>query len=276
MNTIHAAVKIACCQLPIEIGDRELNLKTIRNVVTEAAREGAKIVVLPELANTGYCFESSDELRNLAEPVNGKTIPEWLELSRDLDITLIGGFAELGRGDLIYNSAVLVESGKFRAVYRKSHLWDSEKKYFTAGDARPPVIETEHGRIGVMICYDIEFPEWVRIPSLKGADIICAPVNWPVFPVPLGERPIEIVKAQATCAANSVFLAVCDRAKSERGQEWIGGSVIIDRTGYPLTSSVQGTHSTIYATVDLTAARRKSISERNDVFGDRRIDLYDR
>ena len=95
-------------------------------------------------------------------------------------------------------------------------------------------MDTAHGRIGVMICYDLEFPEWVRAVALAGADLLCAPVNWPLLPRPDGERPTEMVRALAGAGMNRMPIAVCDRAGVERGQDWIGGSVIIDADGYPL------------------------------------------
>ena len=96
------------------------------------------------------------------------------------------------------------------------------------------VVDTEHGRIGVMICYDVEFPEWVRAVALSGADLLCAPVNWPLLPRPEGERPTEMVRALAGAGMNRMPIAVCDRAGVERGSDWIGGSVITDADGYPL------------------------------------------
>ena len=85
-------------------------------------------------------------------------------------------------GDAIYNSVAVVDPTGLRGVYRKAHLWDSENAVFDRGDDLPLVVDTEHGRIGVMICYDIEFPEWVRAVALSGADLLCAPVNWPLLP----------------------------------------------------------------------------------------------
>ena len=85
---------------------------------------------------------------------------------------------------VIYNSAAVVDSSGVRAVYRKTHLWDRERLIFTPGAELPPVVETAHGRIGVLICYDLEFPELPRSLALRGADLICAPVNWPLIDPP--------------------------------------------------------------------------------------------
>src|SRR5208282_6722030 len=137
----------------------------------------------------------------------------------------------LGADGRLYNSAALVDSAGTRAVYRKAHLWDKEKLVFTPGDAPPPVVGTEFGRVAVMICYDLEFPEWVRLAALDGADLIAAPVNWPAVSPPAAppnaaERPAEVIKAQAAAATNGVFVAVADRCRAERGVSWISGSMI--------------------------------------------------
>jgi predicted amidohydrolase len=164
-------------------------------------------------------------------------------------------------------------------VYRKAHLRDAEKKVFTPGDGAPPVVALPFGNVGLMICYDLEFPEWVRLAALSGADLIAAPVNWPApaSPAPPGERSGEVVSAQAAASANGVFIAVADRCKTERGVDWVGGSVIIRRGGYPAAGPVCEDRTAILtATIDLRQARDKRISELNDLFADRRPELYAR
>jgi predicted amidohydrolase len=86
---------------------------------------------------------------------------------------------ELSDDDRLYNSAALVDGSGTRALYRKAHLWDTEKLIFTPGDATPPVTDLGFGRVGLMICHDLEFQEWARLAALGRADIIAAPVNWP-------------------------------------------------------------------------------------------------
>jgi 5-aminopentanamidase len=126
-----------------------------------------------------------------------------------------------------------------------------------------------------MICYDLEFPEWVRLPALAGARLLCVPANWPALARPEGERPIEVVRAQAAASTNRMFVAVCDRTGVERGVDWVGGSVIIDPDGWPLAGTDPGCHEiTIAADCELGSAADKRISERNDVLTDRRPALY--
>ncbi len=273
--TDSAPVTVACVQSTPVIGDAIESLVRIDAAVREAAAHGANIVVLPELANSGYMFTDPDELRVAAQPLDGPYIRHLVELASALGILIVSGFAELAADGLVYNSAVIVDREGVQASYRKAHLWNAEKTCgFTAGSGRPPVVDTEYGRIGLMICYDLEFPEWVRQVALDGADLLCAPVNWPLSPRPECERPGEIIRVQANAAVNRMYVAAADRVGCERGQDWLGGTVIVDADGYPVTPIHLGTEHIALATIDLGLARDKAISLRNDVHADRRADLY--
>jgi predicted amidohydrolase len=270
-----SGVTVACCQIAPRVGELAVNRAACREVVRRAAGEGAGIVVLPELASSGYVFQDRAEARTLAEPLDGPTVTEWLTLADRLGITLVGGFCELGDDGLLYNTAVIVAGPRVLAAYRKVHLWDAEKLVFAAGSQAPPVVEIDAARLAVMICYDLEFPEWVRLSALAGAQLLCAPTNWPRFPRPDGERPMEVVRVQASAAINRMFIAACDRVGHERGVDWVGGSVIVDPDGWPLAGPMPGDQErTLMAVCDLGVATDKRISERNDVLEDRRPQLY--
>ena len=270
---------IAVAQLAIAVGEPDANRQAAAAAVAEAAGAGARLVVLPELCDSGYVFDEADpaaEARGLAAPVAGNaTLREWRSLAAAHRLVIVGGFCELGADGRLYNSAALVDSAGTRAVYRKVHLWDSEKLVFTPGDAPPPVVDTELGRVAVMICYDLEFPEWVRLAALDGADLIAAPVNWPAVTAPAGERPAEVIKVQAAAATNGVFVAVADRCLVERGVSWISGSVIAGPDGYPLAGPVLADRPAVLtAACDLSRARDKSLAGHNDLLADRRPELY--
>lgn len=268
-------IQVACCQLAPKIGDLAYNRTLTERAIRSAALQGAQVVVLPELVQSGYLFTDRDEALTFAETTEGPTLQLWQALARELNIVVVGGFCELVAGDELGNSAAMVDAQGLRAVYRKVHLWDAEKEIFTAGDAPPPVIETVFGRIGMLICYDLEFPEWVRLPALAGADLLCAPVNWPDGPRPATERPAEVLRVQANASVNRMFIAACDRYGHERGVNWVQGSVIVDADGYPLAGPAeQGGEQILLATLNLAQARNKQISERNDLHRDRRPQLY--
>ncbi len=267
---------VACCQLAPSLGQLAANRDMAANAVTSAAADGAGVVVLPELVSSGYVFESKAEARASAEPPDGPTVAGWARLAADLGIVIVGGFSELA-GDEVFNSAALVDPAGLRCVYRKAHLWDAERLWFAAGHDAPPVVPTEFGQIGVMICYDLEFPEWVRLPALDGAQLLCAPVNWPAVPCPPGERPAEMVRVQADAGVNRMFIAVADRVGTERGAEWVGGSLIVDADGWLLAGGAPSTApATIMAECQLGDALRKAVSKLSDVHADRRPELYGR
>jgi predicted amidohydrolase len=232
------------------------------------------VVVLPELAVSGYVFRDAGEARGLAERPDGPTVTGWAERAAAHGLVVVGGFAEDG-GDALYNSAALVDPSGLRAVYRKVHLWDREPIAFTPGDEPPAVVDTPHGRIGVIVCYDLEFPEWVRAAALAGAELLCVPTNWPREPRPAGERPMEVLRTMVSASTNRMAIAVCDRCGDERGVAWVAGSAIAGPDGWLLAGPPPAAEpALLLADVDLAAARDKAVGPRNDALADRRAELY--
>jgi 5-aminopentanamidase len=271
------ATVVSCCQVAPALGDPAANRELVADAVSHAAAQGASVIVLPELVSSGYVFDSRADAQASAEAADGATVTLWARLAADHGVVIVGGFCETTAAGELFNSAALVDPGGLRGVYRKAHLWDKERLLFTPGSTAPPVIPTLFGRIAVMICYDLEFPEWVRLPALDGAQLLCAPVNWPAFPRPDGERPAEIVRVQADAAVNRMFIAACDRTGEERGVEWVGGSVIVDADGWPLACATPAAGPTIIAAeCQLDQALDKAISPISNVHDDRRPELYGR
>ncbi|WJV23505.1 MULTISPECIES: nitrilase-related carbon-nitrogen hydrolase [Pseudomonas] len=268
-------LKVACQQLAPRVGELDYNRDLGQRAIREAAAEGAQVVVLPELVQSGYVFADRQEALALSEPLDGPTLTLWKALAAELQVVIVGGFCERLNAGQVANSAALVEPEGRVTVYRKAHLWDREKLVFTVGDQPPPVVETRFGAIAMLICYDLEFPEWVRLPALAGAALLCAPVNWPDGPRPAGERPAEMVRVQANAAVNRMFIAACDRCGDERGVAWVGGSLIVDADGYPLAGSARHPQQQLLlAELPLADARHKHISAHNHVHLDRRPALY--
>jgi 5-aminopentanamidase len=268
-------VRVACQQIAPVVGDLEGNRQLTSDAIAKAVASGAQVVLLPELASSGYVFESVEEARSCAEPATGQTLQSWSRAVSSSGAVVVGGFCELGDDGLLYNSAALVDATGVVAVYRKIHLWDREKLFFEPGLECAPVVETRFGRIGVQVCYDLNFPEVARGLALAGADLIVLPTNSPRFPRPEGERPMELVLAMASAHLSHVFFAMCDRCGPERGVEWVGGSVICDEWGWILAGPPEDFGpGLVIAECDLSRARDKVWNERNDVFGDRRPELY--
>jgi len=260
-------------QLAPVVGDLDGNVERATAALRRVLDEGAEIVVLPELTTSGYVFESPDEARAVALRPDDPVFAGWSELlATHPGAVLIVGFAELADEGL-FNSAAVVTADGVQAVYRKVHLWDREKRFFLAGNAVPPVVETPHGRIGVMICFDLEFPEWTRLAALAGADLLAAPTNWPLGPRPAAERVAEVQIAIATARMNHMAIAFADRTGTERGVDWSEGTGIVGADGWLRSSAGPGV-GVAWADLDLPASRDKSQAELVDLFADRRPDLY--
>jgi 5-aminopentanamidase len=270
-----AAVRVASCQLAPDVGRPDQNADRALEAIGAAIDAGAQIVVLPELVNSGYVFASVEEARAAAVPADGELLAGWAREAARGDAVVVGGFCELAPDGRLHNSSALVDAGGVRAVYRKLHLWDEEPRWFEAGDHPAPVVETRHGRIGLAVCYDIEFPELTRGLALAGADLIALPTNWPRDPLPPDGRPILHSLAATTAYLSKIYVAVCDRCGTERGLEFEGGSVIADPDGGLRAGPVPDRGvKTLIADCDLASAREKRTSEHNDAFADRRPAYY--
>jgi predicted amidohydrolase len=257
--------RIAVQQLEPVVGELEHNRALALAAIREAVAAGAEVVVLPELITSGYVFHDRDEAAAVA--IEPDVLREWAA-----DAIVIGGFCERGEDGHLHNSAALVEDGEVRAVYRKLHLWDREKLVFEPGSKPPPVVDTRAGRIGVMICYDLEFPELTRWVALQGAQLLAVPTTWPLVPRPEGERPPEVQIAMAAARVNRMAIACADRLGTERGVEWTGGATIVGVDGW--VAAERRDPGRLDADVDLREALEKRLTDNADAHGDRRPDIY--
>ena len=263
--------RIVCRQLAPHIADLAANHRQILRTIAEETESGADILVLPELVSSGYIFKTQAEVDACAITPSDPLVAEWAA-AIDGESVVVLGYAERGADGLFYNSAMLLDATGVRATYRKAHLWDEEKLFFTPGSQPPPIAETRFGRIAFMVCYDLEFPEFPRRCALAGADLIAVPTNWPLAERPNDERPPEWLIAQASARVNRVVIACCDRTGVERGQQWTEGTAIFDRFGW-VASAAGDAHRAQYET-DLTLTRDKRYNPNNDLFEDRRPELY--
>lgn len=268
------ATRVACCQIAPDVRHPERSAELAIDALAAAVDSGAQLVVLPELATSGYVFASVEEARAAALGAE-EVAAGWAPQAARGDAVVVGGFCERAPDGQLFNSSALVDRDGLRAVYRKLHLWGEEPRWFSAGDQPAPVVDTRHGRIGLAVCYDIEFPELTRGLALAGAELIALPANWPRDAAGLGGRPILHSLAATTAYLSRVYVAVCDRCGTERGLEFEGGSVIAGPDGGVRTGPVSDRGAeTLLADCDLTEARRKRNGEHNDVFADRRPAYY--
>uniref|UniRef100_UPI000DF83072 nitrilase-related carbon-nitrogen hydrolase n=1 Tax=Desertihabitans aurantiacus TaxID=2282477 RepID=UPI000DF83072 len=255
---------LAVCQVPVDIDDPAGTEQAAAAALEEACRRGAALVVLPELLLSGYVFADRDEARRRAEPAEDGPTSRLVRRVAGSRAVVVAGFCERTPDGDVTNSALLVQDGRVRAVHRKTHLWGGvEKAVFTPGTRRSPVVDTPLGRIGLGICYEIEFPEWVRDLALRGADVVAAPSNWPCETPLLPDEVTEVVQARAAAAGSGVYLAVADRVGPERGVDWVGGSVVADPAGRRLTEPALGRAGVLLAEVDVRRARDKRRGHHN-------------
>lgn len=253
----------------IVLGDVDGNLARIRDAVSAAARRQAQLIVLPELATSGYVFADRDEALHAAIAADDT---RWAAVQEVIpeDAVVVVGYAERA-GERLFNTAAVLTRIARLADYRKSHLWGAETLMFDRGPEAGLVVDTSFGRLGVALCYDNEFPEVPRRLALAGADVLALPVNWPLVPRPEGEHAPELIQAMAAARSSRLPVVIADRWGSERGVDWTDGTAIIDEQGWIVAfRAVMGAT----AVLSLAAVREKSLPPHNHLFDDRRAELY--
>lgn len=260
-------MKVAVGQMEPQIGNIEENLSRVQHILEEADRERVEVLVLPELCNSGYVFQSMSEARKSAEQIPdgpmSRLLQEWSKKSR----LVVAGICER-TDETLYNSAVVFRNGEYVLTYRKLHLFLDEKDWFNPGIEEPPIVEYHGVQFGIMICFDWIFPEMSRVLALKGAQVILHPANLvlPYCQDAMVTRSIE----------NMVFTATANRIGTERGIKFSGSSQITDFKGNRLVQMDRESVGVASIEIDAELAKNKSITKRNDIFKDRQPSLYRR
>ncbi|WP_088032717.1 nitrilase-related carbon-nitrogen hydrolase [Evansella clarkii] len=234
-------IKAAAVQINSVYGSANENLKKGVGMVKEAAANGAELICLPELWNTGYVL-NKEFLNKLAEPPEGKTISLFRRLSAELNVVLIIPFAERGEDSSYYISAAVIDKdGSLKGVHRKSLLWGREKEAFQPGKNEYTVYNTSVGRVGVLICYDAEFPEPARILALKSAEIITVPSVWSTK----AERRWDI-QLPARALDNQVYILGVNAS----GENLCGKSKVINPFGKIIGESPRSEEHILYGGIN--------------------------
>lgn len=230
----------------------------------------ADLLVCPELATTGYLYLDREALRAVAEPVpSGPTVTRLADAARQTGRAIVFGIAERS-GDKIYNSAVAIQPEGPVVCYRKAHLFGTEKDVFDRAGASPRHARVAGADIGLMVCFDWRFPEMARLLALEGADVIAHPANlvMPYCQDAMVTRSLE----------NRVFSITASRTGREQeggvSLAFAGRSQIVSPQGERLAAAGPHEECVLTAEIDPRDARDKAISARNDLFADRRSDLY--
>ena len=225
-------VKVALAQFDSELGNKTGNLQRMAQLCEQAASQGAKLICFPELATTGYRGDLlSTQLWDLSDFDGSETYRMFSQLASRLDITIVAGFAERGsRLGEVYNSVGVWNPGceNISGVFRKVHAFGIEKQWFKNGDTFP-VFDTPIGKIGVMICYDMGFPEVARILTLQGAELLIAPSAWCIQ-----DRDMWAINTACRALENGTHLLAVNRWGHEEDLHLFGGSKIMGPRGQVL------------------------------------------
>ncbi|MBI2944524.1 MAG: carbon-nitrogen hydrolase family protein [Candidatus Wallbacteria bacterium] len=268
------SLRVAAAQLDVAFGDARANLAAVLAALEQAAVQGAKLVVFPECALTGYCFTSLEEAREAALTLDGPVVSALVDACRRLGVLAVTGLVERD-GDRIHNTAVLTGPDGLVGRYRKCHLPVlGVDRFATAGDPPLEPFDTPFARLGVGICYDGSFPELSRVLKLRGAQILLLPTNWPEKAQVSAEFQ-PIVRAHE----NHVHFVAVNRVGTERGFTFIGQSKIIDCTGRVLARAGSDRPEVLVADLDPAAADCNRVvysagEYEIDRVGHRRPELY--
>lgn len=267
-------MRVAAVQTDPQLGAVAENRATIVREAAAAADAGARLVVLPECAVTGYCFTSREEALALAEPIPGPTTEALTHLCERSGVTVVVGMLRR-EGDALYNSAVVCGPAGVLGVYDKTHLPTLGVDRFATPGAGPlAVYDTPAGRLGPAICYDARFPEPSRVLALAGAQIITLPTNWPQ-----GSEKVSEYVVRARALENCCYFMAVNRCGTERGFTFVGRSTIAAPDGSVLAQAGPDAPETITAEIDLLAADVKDVVVRPGehefhFWRDRRPELY--
>lgn len=267
-------LQVAVAQMHCVPGDVAANLEIIGNLVALAAREGAKLVILPEMATTGYFI--NDRLDALAEEEDGPTFRRLGQIARRHDVFLVVGAPIRAEGKFFDAQLIFSPQGERIATYRKAHLFSAEREWFSAGDT-PLVVETPIGRLGMTVCYDLIFPDYVRKLADMGADLIINSTNWITDEFQRQrwgwDAPTVTALAKTRALENGVWLAMSCCVGPEWTFDSIGHSCIVAPSGKVVASLGRSvgtaTYEAVFQEEDLDKWRAVATYR-----SDRRPDLY--
>jgi len=255
-------IKAAAIQFNVKQGDVDANLAYVREALTRVAADGANLAVLPEMWSTGFSYKDLNELALRTKGI----VDELMELSKRLKLVIIGSMPE-PNGDKVFNTVSVIDNGSLAGVYRKMHLFSllGEERAFSGGDSWL-CAETTLGKVGVIICYDLRFPELSRRLAVEGAQVICVPAQWPK---PRQEHWRTLLRARAM--ENQLFIVACNACGIIGKLDFFGMSMIIDAKG-ELLAEAEECEREIVASLDMQAMAdwRAQIP----CFKDRKPDCY--
>ena len=269
VNTKQTA-HLALVQFESVLCDPAANTEKACRMIAEAAAKGADLVVLPELFSTGYQLNSvGPHIPELAEPVDGPTVRALQEAARAAGCYVVAGVPLTYELEgVAFNSAVVIDrAGEVMGTYDKQHLWALERFYFRSGSDLP-MFDTDFGRVGVLICYDLGFPEVARMLALQGADILVCPSAWCAE-----DMDVWDINVPARALENTVFLAAVNRYGVEDDLVMPGHTKVCNPRGQVVAELEEEAEGVLHVELDLASVR--GFRQRSPYLRDRRPDLYD-
>lgn len=262
--------KVASIQFNPQLNKLDQNVNDLLKVAETAFKNGAKLVVAPEMSTTGYYYKNRNSIKPFVDSLPGKTTDKFSELTKKYQTYIIFGMPEVDRTtDLYYNSAALVGPDGYIGKYRKTHQWESEEHWAAWGDLGVPVYNTNLGKIAINICMDSAYFESARLAGIQGANILAFPTN-------SSAQAISALPARAQ--QNGVYVISANRSNTENGFHMIGGSAILTPKGKKLNEAPAlmtkeedvNEPTIIYATID----PKKYNNENRIALEKRRPELY--
>lgn len=258
-------MRLSLIQMNLAFGDPEANFNHLQDKLREAMKERPDVIVFPELWSTGYDLT---RIREIGDEDGKRTRAFLANFAKANNVHLVGGSIAEIVGEKAYNSSFVFDrEGEYIARYRKVHLFRlmEEEKYLNAGDSLG-LFHLEGTKAGVMICYDIRFPEFMRRLALEGAKVVFVPAEWP-YPRLHHWRTLLMARA----IENQIYIVACNRVGNGAGTEFFGHSMIIDPWGEVLAEGDEQ-ESILSAEIDIAAV--DEMRRRIPVFEDRRPELY--
>lgn len=257
-------MKLGCIQLQVAFGDVEKNFSRVEEFIREAANKGAEIVILPEMWNTSYALE---KLEGLAD-IDGERTKAFLsQLAKELHVHIVGGSVATKKGDKFYNTMLVYNNeGELVGEYDKAHLFRlmDEHLHLSSGNTQNNFKLGDLDAAGV-ICYDIRFPEWLRLHALNGAKVLFVSAQWPTARIDHWKTLL-----QARAIENQCFVVAVNRI-SRNKDNFNGQSMVIEPWGEILWT---GREDEELAIVDVDFSKVDEVRTRIPVYDDRRPELY--
>lgn len=261
----------ASIQFNPRLNSLDENILGLLEAVTKAAQNGAKLIVTPEMATTGYHYQDRRSIKEFVDTIPGKTTTAFEKVAKLYGTHIVIGMAEVDEENgLYYNSAALVGPNGYIGKYRKVHQWADEETWSVWGDLGVPVFETEIGKLAVIICMDSCYFESARLAAVKGADILCFPTN---------STGQSLSMLQAWAEINGLYVIGTNRSNTEEDYHMIGASAIWSPNGEKLAESSYVTEDDIKSEVDIlyaeinpllydNRAKRRIEKRRPELYGD--------